>query len=106
MVLDLVGGKTALSSLATIRDGGLLISVPSSTDLAPIRAAAEGRVRVTGILVEPDRADLEAVSALAGEGRLTVRVARTFPLEEAARAHELGESGHAGGKMVLTVNGP
>jgi NADPH:quinone reductase-like Zn-dependent oxidoreductase len=106
VVLDLVGGKTALSSLATIRDGGLLISVPSSTDLAPIRAAGEGRVRVAGILVEPDRADLEAVSALAGEGRLTVRVARTFPLEEAARAHELGESGHAGGKMVLTVNGP
>jgi NADPH:quinone reductase-like Zn-dependent oxidoreductase len=104
VVLDLVGGTTALSSLATIRDGGLLISVPSSTDLAPIRAAAEGRVRVTGILVEPDRADLEAVAALAGEGRLTVRVARTFPLEEAARAHELGESGHAGGKRVLTVN--
>jgi NADPH:quinone reductase-like Zn-dependent oxidoreductase len=30
-------------------------------------------------------------------------VARTFPLEEAARAHELGERGRTQGKLVLTV---
>jgi NADPH:quinone reductase-like Zn-dependent oxidoreductase len=105
VVLDLVGGKTGLSSLPTIRDGGLLISVPSSTDLALIREAAKGRVRVTGILVEPDRADLEAIAALASNGKLTVRVARTFPLEDAALAHQLGERGQVGGKMVLSVTG-
>jgi NADPH:quinone reductase-like Zn-dependent oxidoreductase len=103
VVVDLVGGKIGLSSLPAIRDGGLLISVPSSTDLATIRETAGNRVRVTGILVESDRADLEAIASLAGEGRLRVHVARTFPFEDAARAHQLGESGQAGGKMVLTV---
>ena len=34
---------------------------------------------------------------------LRVRVARAFPLEKVARAHELGESGKSGGKMVLTI---
>ena len=105
VVLDLVGGQTGLQSLPVLRDGGLLISVPSSTDVAPLRAAAHGRVRVTGILVEPDRVGMEALASLVEDGALRVRVAKTFPLEAAAEAHEFGESGQTdGGKLVLTVD--
>ena len=105
VVLDLVGGQTGLHSLPVLRDGGLLISVPSSTDVAPLRAAAHGRVRVTGILVEPDRVGMEALASLVEDGALGVRVAKTFPLEAAAEAHEFGESGQTdGGKLVLTVD--
>jgi NADPH:quinone reductase-like Zn-dependent oxidoreductase len=39
--------------------------------------------------------------ALAEEGRLRVPVAATFPLTEAAAAHELSETRHARGKIVL-----
>ena len=104
VVLDLVGGQTGLDSLPVIRDGGLLISVPSQADVAPLREAARDRVRVTGILVEPDRTGMEAIAGLAADGRLRVRVARTFPLEQAAAAHELLEKGRAGGKLVLTID--
>jgi NADPH:quinone reductase-like Zn-dependent oxidoreductase len=104
VVLDLVGGQTGLDSLPVIRDGGLLISVPSQADVAPLREAAGDRVRVTGILVEPHRTGTEAIAALAADGRLRVRVARTFPLEQAAAAHELLEKGRAGGKLVLTID--
>jgi NADPH:quinone reductase-like Zn-dependent oxidoreductase len=38
---------------------------------------------------------------LAGEGRLRVPVAAEFPLTEVAAAHELSESRHARGKIVL-----
>ncbi|MFG1708873.1 NADP-dependent oxidoreductase [Nonomuraea sp. M3C6] len=38
---------------------------------------------------------------LAGEGRLRVPVAAAFPLAEAAAAHELSESRHARGRIVL-----
>jgi NADPH:quinone reductase-like Zn-dependent oxidoreductase len=38
---------------------------------------------------------------LAGEGRLRVPVAAAFPLAEVAAAHELSESRHARGKIVL-----
>jgi NADPH:quinone reductase-like Zn-dependent oxidoreductase len=34
---------------------------------------------------------------------LKPHVERTFPLEEAARAHELGERGRTRGKIVLTL---
>ena len=104
VVVDLVGGETGLRSLPVLRDGGLLISVPSSADVDALRQAAGGRVQVTGILVEPDRTGMEAIAALVEDGALRVNVARTFPLAEAARAHELGESGRiGGGKLVLTV---
>ncbi len=105
LVLDLVGGDTALHSLPTLRDGGLLILVPSSGGIERVRAAAGGRVRVTGILVEPDRTGIEAIAALVEQGGLRVRVARTFPLAEAGAAHALGERGEiGGGKVVLTVD--
>ncbi|MQA08597.1 MAG: zinc-binding dehydrogenase [Pseudonocardiaceae bacterium] len=39
--------------------------------------------------------------SLAADGKLDVVVAATFPLEEAAAAHELVAAGHAGGKVVL-----
>lgn len=39
--------------------------------------------------------------ALADEGRLRVPVAAAFPLENAAAAHELSETRHARGKIVL-----
>jgi NADPH:quinone reductase-like Zn-dependent oxidoreductase len=44
------------------------------------------------------RADLVR---LAGEGRLVVPVARTFPLADALEATELLMSQHPGGKLVL-----
>jgi NADPH:quinone reductase-like Zn-dependent oxidoreductase len=80
----------------------LLIAIPSSADLAALERAAGDRGRVTNMLVEPDRAGLEAIAALVESGALRVRVARTFPLAEAAAAHELGERGEiGGGKLVL-----
>jgi NADPH:quinone reductase-like Zn-dependent oxidoreductase len=104
VVLDLVGGETGLESLPVLRDDGLLITIPSSTDVEPLRRAAAGRVRVTGMLVEPDRTGLEAIAALVEKGAMRVHLGKTFPLAEAARAHELGESGRTGGgKLVLTV---
>jgi NADPH:quinone reductase-like Zn-dependent oxidoreductase len=103
VVLDLVGGETGIRSLPVLRDDGLLITVSSGSDVESLTRAAGGRVRVTGILVEPDRTGMEAIAGLAEGGALRARIARTFPLAEAARAHELGESGDIqGGKLVLT----
>jgi NADPH:quinone reductase-like Zn-dependent oxidoreductase len=105
LVLDLVGGDTGLDSLPTLRDGGLLIAIPSSSDLAPLQEAAGDRVRVTNMLVEPDRTGIEAIAGLVEQGALRVQVARTFPLAEAPQAHALGESGRiGGGKLVLTID--
>ncbi len=102
LVLDLVGSETSRRALPALRDGGIFITVPSASGVEPLRELAGGRVRVTGILVEPDRAGMEAIAGLAATGALRPHVTRTFPLEQAARAHELGETGRNQGKLVLT----
>ena len=98
VVFDTVGGETGLGALPALRDSGLLVTVSASAAGA-LREAADGRVRVDAILVEPDRAGLEGLAA-AG---LRPHIEHTFPLEEAGRAHELGERGRTRGKIVLTI---
>jgi NADPH:quinone reductase-like Zn-dependent oxidoreductase len=52
----------------------------------------------------PGEAATEALAELVGpfaRGELTLRLARSFPLEEAAQAHRLLEGGQAGGKLLL-----
>lgn len=101
LIVDLVGGDVGLKSLPSLRDGGLIITIPSGSDLGPLKAAAGDRVRASSLLVEPDRVGMEALAQLAGEGKLDVKV-RTFPLAQAGAAHALLERGEAGGgKLVL-----
>jgi NADPH:quinone reductase-like Zn-dependent oxidoreductase len=103
VLLDLVGGDGTAPALSSLRDGGLAVIVPSAAALDTLRDHARGRVRVTGILVEPDRGGLEALAALVAEGRLRPHVAETFPLAEAGRAHEVGEQGRTTGKLILRI---
>ncbi|MER7332145.1 MULTISPECIES: zinc-binding dehydrogenase [unclassified Micromonospora] len=55
------------------------------------------------VFVKPSSADLSLLGGLVDAGRLTVHVARTFPLAQAADAHRLVETGHVRGKVVLEV---
>jgi NADPH:quinone reductase-like Zn-dependent oxidoreductase len=92
--VDLVGG----TSPASVKPGGLFVGVPSGVD-----SVVRDDIRVSPILVEPDRAGLEAIAALVESGELRVHVDATFPLEEAGKAHALGETGRTQGKIVLEV---
>lgn len=56
---------------------------------------------VTPVFARLVPGDLRTVAGLAEAGRLRVRVARTFPLEEAAAAQRLLADGHAPGRIVL-----
>jgi NADPH:quinone reductase-like Zn-dependent oxidoreductase len=102
VVLDLIGTEDyGMRSLQTLREGGLLIQVPSGAPESVKHAARDQGKRLTGILVEPDGHAVEQLAALADAGELRVEVAETLPLEQAARAHELAEEGRVQGKLVL-----
>ncbi|MFC5146790.1 NADP-dependent oxidoreductase [Streptomyces aureoversilis] len=91
-------------SLAVLRPGGTLVSIMEhwNQELAA-QVEAAGR-NFAGISVEPDYASLEAIAALVDAGRIRPHVAGTFPLAEAAAAHEAVGSGRTQGKIVLTVD--
>jgi NADPH:quinone reductase-like Zn-dependent oxidoreductase len=101
VVLDLLGGDAATGALATLRDGGILVTVTGAAE--QLEELAAGRVRVAGLLVEPDRLGMEALGALVADGALRPHVAATFPLADAGLAHEKGETNRTQGKLVLTV---
>lgn len=102
---DVVLDSTAQGdlSLEVLRPGGVLISIleHGDRDLAA-RVTAAGR-RFAGVSVEPDYAALETIAGLIDAGRIRPYVERTYPLEEAGKAHELVGTGHVQGKIVLTI---
>ena len=104
VVLDLVGDEDyGLRSLRTLREGGLLIAPPGGVGSAVAAAAEKQSKRASDLLVEPDAAGLESLAALADEGRLRVVIEESFPLAQAAEAHQRLQSGRARGKVVLTT---
>ncbi|WP_410609530.1 NADP-dependent oxidoreductase [Amycolatopsis sp. lyj-109] len=103
LVLDTLGGETALRSLEVLRPGGHLVTAVAEEDAGLItKFEAAGR-RFSGIAVEPDPVALRGLVALVEAGELRVHVAETFPFERIADAHRLLERGHLRGKVVLTV---
>lgn len=104
VVMDNIGDPDHLRrSMRTLRPGGLLVAVPSGGDPAILQEARDQGLRMTGFLVEPDRGGLLELAALVDSGRLRPEVASVLPLADAAKAHELVETGRTRGKVVLTV---
>ena len=105
IVIDMMGGETALRSLDILKPGGILVSLPSmyKDDPAVIAKAHEKGVRVKWMSVRPDGERMDQIAALMAAGQLKVRVDATFPLKDITKAHQLLESHHVTGKVVLTV---
>lgn len=100
IVLDTIGGDYGPRSLRVLRPGGILVSL---TEDGPVEEAARLGVRAGFTLVEPDYAGLRQIAALAEAGHLRPAIDTVLPLEQAAKAHELSETGRTTGKIVLTV---
>jgi len=99
VVFDLIGGETQARSWAILRTGGRLVS----TAMPPDTAKAEV-MGAKGIFVftPPNGQVLTEIVRRIGAGQLKpLNVVRELPMKDAAEAHRLGETGKAGGKMVL-----
>ncbi|MET9873948.1 NADP-dependent oxidoreductase [Actinacidiphila glaucinigra] len=83
-------------ALAAVRDGGAYVT--ARPDAVP---AAERGIRVAGVQVQPDGERLAELVALLDRGVLTTRVADTYPLAEAAKAHARLAEGGLRGRLVL-----
>ncbi|MEV6650978.1 NADP-dependent oxidoreductase [Streptomyces sp. NPDC051219] len=103
VVMDAVGGDYGARSLRVLRPGGTLITLPSPDAVPPAAEAARAGVRTGFTLVEPDCAGLQEIAALVDAGKLRPEIDTVLPLAEAAKAHEVGETGRTTGKIVLSV---
>jgi NADPH:quinone reductase-like Zn-dependent oxidoreductase len=101
-VIDFTG-RYGERSLATMRPGATLVSVPSGVKPELVEAAKAQHKRATGILVEPDPVGLAGLCDLIERGKLEIEVDEIFDLEQASDAHTYAEEGHGAGKIVLRV---
>ncbi|MEU0216983.1 NADP-dependent oxidoreductase [Streptomyces sp. NPDC006265] len=83
-------------ALAGVRDGGRYIGVIPQAEPVSVRGVRTGAVEVSA-----DGARLAELVRLVDEGVLTARVAETFALEDAAKAHARLDEGGVRGRLVL-----
>ncbi|MGV9854763.1 NADP-dependent oxidoreductase [Streptomyces sp. NPDC003442] len=100
-VLDAAGTDEAIdASLQLVTDPAHIVSaVASGRANYGIRLIGGGPGADPGTEIRAEA--WRTLLPLAAQGRLEVPISRTFPLAEAAAAHELVASGHPGGKIVL-----
>jgi NADPH:quinone reductase-like Zn-dependent oxidoreductase len=100
IVLDTIGGDTQERSWKVLRQGGILISLvqPPSEEKAKTLG-----VRATFVAGHPSGAQLAEIAKLIDSGKLAPVIDRILPLSEVRRAHELSQSGHTHGKLVLRI---
>ena len=100
VVLDTIGGDTQERSWQVLKKGGVLVSLvqPPSEN-----KAKEHGVRGIRLGVRPNGQELVEIAKIVDAGKLAPVIDRILPLSEARRAHELSQSGHTRGKIVLRV---
>ncbi|CAM5445539.1 NADPH:quinone reductase [Streptomyces spiroverticillatus] len=105
VVIDTIGGDYGPRSLKTLSPGGIVVSLASPAEAHLANRARALGLRAVFMITEADQAGMKEIASLAASHRLRVRVDTVLPLEHAAKAHEIGETGRTTGKIVLTVSG-
>ena len=100
VALDTVGGETTQTVVPTLSEGGIIVTIASAP---PEEAARERGARAELGATSPNAEQLTEVAELVAGGEVHVELAEVLPLTDVARAHELSESLHTRGKIVLTV---
>lgn len=116
VVFDTVGGDTFCRSFGAAKVYGkvvtLLQTACEANDLKTARSRNQSihyELMLTPLQLGmhnarvKQREMLEAASGLIEGGKLEIRVSQVLPLEQAAEAHRLIESGHTMGKVVLEI---
>ena len=101
VVFDTVGGETQLRSWATLRPGGVLVSIVAPPDS---QEAEKRGARGVFFVVEPDRAGLDRLAELIDEGELEPKVDRVITLAETRAGYESLLGGGRRGKIVIEVD--
>jgi NADPH:quinone reductase-like Zn-dependent oxidoreductase len=104
VVLDLVGEETAKRSLKVLKKNGILAStVGAAKKLATESLFTEKQIKAIDFVMRPDGDQLAHLVELVKDGTVKIRMAKTFPLDQAKQAQELSQHGHVKGKIVLHV---
>lgn len=99
VVIDTVGGDLHERSFGVLRKGGIFVTVAGR--LGEGAGQAQG-VRATNAgRAAPDK--LAELADLVASGTFKTAIYKVFPLDQAADAHALSQTGHSRGRIVLHI---
>lgn len=100
VVYDTVGGDVQVASADVLKKGGTMVSILAFQDEDALRAAS---IIPKYVFVAPNAEQLDLLARMIDRGALLTHLSSVLPLDEAAEAHRLIESGHTVGKIVLRI---
>ena len=98
-VIDTVGGDIPERAIKVLRPGGILVTVAGR--LPPDLGKAEG-VRAVNAGRAP-ASSLRQIADLVNTGQVKPVVGKIFKLEEVRQSHELSQTGHGSGRIILQI---
>ncbi|TLS37577.1 NADP-dependent oxidoreductase [Pseudalkalibacillus caeni] len=102
IVLDSLGGEIQQKSYNVLKKGGRLVSIVAPPDE---EEAKEHGIKAGFLWLEPNGSQLQEIADLMEKRAVKPNVGHTFKFSESGlqQAHELSESHHAKGKIVISV---
>jgi len=104
VVFDTVGGDMPARSYGVLKPGGRLVTSAAQITPEDTAAQAERGLRVSGMLAQPNPAQLAQIADLIDAGKVKVSVGQVLPLEQAQEALERVKAQHVLGKVVLNIS--
>ncbi|MBU6120250.1 NADP-dependent oxidoreductase [Hymenobacter siberiensis] len=95
LIFDCISGDTLTQSLPALKPGGTLVSILHNGQ------GLDASINFHYVFVEPNTQQLDELRQLADAGKLTVKIAETYPLAEVQEALKQIESHHTTGKIVV-----
>ncbi|MCG9684983.1 NADP-dependent oxidoreductase [Vibrio sp. Isolate23] len=103
VLIDLVGGDAALDALKCLKDGAKVVTVPTITAELICEKAKLLGFEATGMLVDPNPEQLDALIYMVSVGLLKTEVQHIYPMDQVMDAHKQIETGHTRGKILLDM---
>lgn len=100
VVLDVMGGDVHAQSYKVLKRGGLMVCL--NAEPFADRGAEYG-VTVKTAPILPRRDILESLLQMMDAGQMRSAVERTMPITDFRQAHEMSETGHVRGKVVMLI---
>lgn len=100
-VIEAMGGEVRKRSWNALKKGGIMVALigpPPSEE----EAKAQG-VRASIMWAKMHAGQLAEIASLIDAGQVRPEIAAVFPLQDAAKAHQMSETEHVRGKIVLQV---
>lgn len=102
-VLDTIGGETIDHSLAVMKKGATIVSIPSGLNETVTDKAGTKEMKGYTFKVKSNGDDMKEIASLLEKGIIKSHVSQVFSFNDMAKAHAQIETGRTRGKVVVQV---